>query len=78
MRDFYLAAGSLKLLLVNEALTYYNHLCEIGFVSSNYVGTQLALVHYHLKGIYWKGIPYSATCSLEQLPSTLPKLLRTL
>ncbi len=50
MKDFFLAAGSLKLLLLEDALTYYNHLCEIGFTKSNYISIQLALVHYHLKG----------------------------
>ena len=50
MKDFFLAAGSLELLQANDALTYYSHLSEIGFSSSTYISTQLALVHYHLKG----------------------------
>ena len=52
LRDFFLAAGSLELLLTDDALAYYTNLSQVGFGSSSYIHSQLALVHYHTKGIH--------------------------
>lgn len=50
LKDFFLAAASLNLLLVEDALSYYTNLSLVGFGSSCYITAQLALVNYHRKG----------------------------
>lgn len=52
LKDFFLAAASLHLVLVEDALSYYNNLSLVGFGASSYITAQLALVNYHKKGIY--------------------------
>lgn len=34
---------------MQDALSYYNNLGLVGFSSSSYIATQLAMVHFHLK-----------------------------
>ena len=50
LKDFFLAAASLRLELVEDALSYYTNLSAVGFGSSSYITAQLALVNYHKKG----------------------------
>ena len=50
LKDFFLAAASLNLLLVEDALSYYTNLSLVGFGGSCYITAQLALVNYHRKG----------------------------
>ena len=59
MKDFFLAAGSLELMLLMDALAYYTHLRKIGFTSSSYINSQVALIHYHSKG--WNVVDYKHT-----------------
>ena len=51
LKDFFLAAASLHLVLLEDAFSYYNNLICVGFGTSSYVTAQLALVNYHKKGI---------------------------
>ena len=50
LKDFFLAAASLKLVLLDDALSYYTNLSLVGFGSSSYITAQLALTQYHKKG----------------------------
>ena len=45
-----MAAASLNLSLLDDALSYYTNLSLVGFLSSSYITAQLALAHYHKKG----------------------------
>ncbi|CAI8009131.1 Cell division cycle protein 23 homolog, partial [Geodia barretti] len=49
LKDFFLAAASLNLSLLDDALSYYTNLSLVGFLSSSYITAQLALAHYHKK-----------------------------
>ena len=50
LKDFFLAAASLDLSLLDDSLSYYTNLSLVGFRPSSYVTAQLALTHYHKKG----------------------------
>ena len=50
LKDFFLATASLELSLVEDALAYYTNLSLVGFGSSSYITSQLALVNYNKKG----------------------------
>jgi anaphase-promoting complex subunit 8 len=57
LKDFFLAAGSLQLVLVEDALSYYTNLSLIGFRGSSYITAHLALANYHKKD-------YDSACGL--------------
>jgi anaphase-promoting complex subunit 8 len=57
LKDFFLAAASLRLVLVEDALSYYSNLSLVGFGTSSYITAQLALVNYHKKD-------YDSACGL--------------
>ncbi|KAL5471525.1 hypothetical protein EMCRGX_G029648 [Ephydatia muelleri] len=65
LRDFFLAAGSLELLLTDDALAYYTNLSQVGFGSSSYIHSQLALVHYHTKEFNLAAANFECVRSLD-------------
>lgn len=70
LRDFFLAAGSLELLLTDDALAYYTNLSQVGFSSSSYIHSQLALVHFHNKEFNQAAANFECVRSLDPFKLT--------